>query len=276
MIPALFVQRLTRLTATLFCGIVLIFLLLPLIAVVISSFSTSGALSFPPRGFTLHWYRNISPGYLEAVKVSLIVAIGSTAVATLAGFPAALALVRGTFPFRQLISTFCLSPLMVPTLVIGVAAFQFSVLLWDLAGVAFDGTLWGLIFAQSAFTLPFVIRSVIAAQAHFDGSLEEAAFSLGARPAEVMRRVTLPLLLPGVASGAIFAFVMSFDDIAVPLFIGGGDVMTLPLKIYTSVEFNFDPDIMAVSALVNLASLILLILVDRLTGLERIATGSGR
>lgn len=257
-----------------FIASIFLFLLLPIIAVAVSSFSASGALMFPPRGFTTHWYESISHGYVEALKVSLVVAASTTAIATLVGTLAALALVRGRFPGRQALSAFCLSPLMVSTLVIAVAAFQFTLVLWDLFELSLAGTVLGLVLAQSAFTIPFVIRAVIAAHANFDGSLEEAARSLGASPLETFFRVTLPILLPGIISGAIFAFVMSFDDIAVALFVGGGDAMTLPVKIYTSVEFNFDADIMAVSTLVTLASLAVMLLLDRLVGIDKFANAA--
>ncbi len=267
-------NRLLRSLLAVFIALVFIFLLLPILAVAVSSFSTSGALAFPPTGFTTHWYRSIGSGYIDALKVSLVVAAGTTTIATLVGTPAALALVRGRFPGRDALSAFCLSPLMVSTLVIAVAAFQFTLVLWDLFDISLTGTVIGLILGQSAFTIPFVVRAVIAAQANFDTSLEEAAQSLGAGPLETFWRVTLPLLLPGVISGAIFAFVMSFDDIAVALFVGGGDAMTLPIKIYTAVEFNFDADIMAISTLVTLASLLIMLGLDRLTGIEKFASAA--
>lgn len=254
---------------------VFIFLLLPILAVAVSSISSSSPLSFPPQGFTLHWYRAISGEYLEALRVSLIVAASTTAIATLVGVPASLALVRGRFPGLALFNAFCLSPLMVPTLIIAVAAFQFTVVLWDLFGLSVAGTLTGLILAQSAFTIPFVIRVVIAGHAHFDGALEEAARNLGATPLETFFRVTLPMLLPGIVSGAIFAFIMSFDDVAVALFVGGGEAMTLPVRIYTAVEFNFDADIMAVSTLVTLGSLALMLVLDRLIGIDRFSNATG-
>lgn len=263
-----------RVLSAFFIAAVFVFLLLPILAVVVSSFSTSGALIFPPTGFTTAWYRSIGGGYIDALKVSLVVAAGTTALATLVGTPAALALARGRFPLRDALATFCLSPLMVSTLVIAVAAFQFTLVLWDVFGLSLAGTKIGLILGQSAFTIPFVVRAVVAAQANFDVSLEEAAQSLGAGPIETFFKVTLPILLPGVISGAVFAFVMSFDDIAVALFVGGGDAVTLPVKIYTAVEFNFDADIMAISTLVTLASLLIMLGLDRLTGIEKFASAA--
>jgi len=252
-----------------FVAMVFVFLLLPLVMVVLTSFSETAVLKFPPTSFTLKWYENIGHEFIVALKVSLIVSAGTTVIATLVGTMAALAMVRGRFPGRGAMAAFCLSPLMVPTLVIGVAGFQFANTLWDLTNVSLLGSIPGLILAQSAFTIPFVIRAAVAGQAHFDTAIEEAALSLGATPWQTFWRVTLPILTPGVVSGAVFAFVMSFDDVPVALFMGGGDVVTFPVKIYTSVEFNFDADLMAISTLVVGASLIVMLVLDRLIGVDK-------
>jgi putative spermidine/putrescine transport system permease protein len=128
---------------------------------------------------------------------------------------------------------------------------------------------------HSAFTIPFVIRSAIAAQAHYDMSLEEAALNLGAGPVATFFRVTLPLLSPGIAAGAIFAFLASFDDVPVALFLGGPDSITLPVKIFTSIEFSFDASVMAVATLIIAGSMLLMLVIDRLFGLETFL-GTGR
>lgn len=262
-------MRVSSLLFRAFVALVFVFLLLPITMVVLTSFSESAVLKFPPTHFTLKWYQNISHEFVQALKISLIVSAGTTVLATVVGTMAALALVRGRFVGRTAMSAFCLSPLMVPTLVIGVAAFQFANHLWDLANVSLLGTIPGLILGQSAFTIPFVIRAAVAGQAHFDAAVEEAALSLGATPWQTFWRVTLPILLPGVVSGAVFAFVMSFDDVPVALFVGGGDVMTFPVKIYTSIEFSFDADLMAISTLVVGASLLVMLALDRLIGVDK-------
>lgn len=252
-----------------FVGLVFFFLLLPIAMVVVTSFSESAVLAFPPTDFTLKWYRKISGEFVDALKVSLIVSTGTTVLATIVGTMAALALVRGRFRGRAATAAFCLSPLMVPSLVIGVAAFQFAGQIWDVFGFSLIGTIPGLILGQSAFTIPFVIRAAVAGQAHFDMAIEEAALNLGATPVQTFFRVTLPILVPGIVSGAVFAFVMSFDDVPVALFLGGGDAMTFPVKIYTSVEFNFDADLMAISTLVVVCSLVVMLVLDRLIGVDK-------
>jgi putative spermidine/putrescine transport system permease protein len=244
------------------------FLLVPIAVVVVGSFSSSPVLAFPPKGFTLFWYQSISPDFIEAMRVSLIVAVGTTALAVLVGTPAAIALVRSRMRGKALVSMLCLSPLTVSTLVIGVAAFQYTNKIWELTGLSFGGDIPTLILGQAAFTIPFVIRAVITAQAHFDYSLEEASLNLGATPWQTFVRVTVPTLMPGIISGAIFAFIMSFDDVPVALFLGGSTV-TLPVKIYTSVEFAIDADVMAVGTIVILGSFVCMLALDRVIGLDK-------
>jgi putative spermidine/putrescine transport system permease protein len=263
------VDNASRLAFRILIGLVFFFLLLPILMVVCTSFSEKDAFSFPPQALSLKWYRNISIEYVDAIKLSLLVACGTTVLATFVGSAAALALVRGRFPGEALVTAFCLSPIMVPSLVIGVAVLRFSTPLSDLTGFSLVGSVLGVIFAQSVFATPFVIRAVIAGQAHFDLSIEEAARNLGASPLQAFFFVTLPGLTTGIASGAVFAFIMSFDDVPVALFVGGGTTMTFPVKIYTSVEYNFNTDMMAVSTVVIIGSLLVILLLNWLIGLER-------
>lgn len=257
-----------RLLLRIIVAVVFIFLLLPLLTVVVASFSTGAPLSFPPPGFTTAWYSNISPEFMTALRISLVVGVGTTLLATICGTLGAIALQRGNLPGRRLLTTLCLSPLMVPTLVIGVSLFQFTLVVWDILGLSAADTVVGLILGHSAFATPFVIRSVLASQAHYDMSLEEAALNLGASPTQTFFRITVPLLMPGIVAGAIFAFLASFDDVPVALFLGGSNTVTLPVKIFTSIEFSFDASVMAVATIVVAGSTLLMIAVDRLIGLE--------
>jgi len=252
-----------------FVGLVFAFLLLPLVAVVVSSFASTPVMVFPPSGFTTQWYGQIPGEFYQAAWTSLIVATGTAVLSVLVGTPTALGLARGELPGHATINALMLSPLMVPTLVIAVAAFQFTKVVWQMSGVALDDTIPGLILAQSAFTIPFVLRSVIAGHANFDRTLEEASQNLGATPWQTFRRVTLPLLAPGIASGAIFAFLMSFDDLPVALFLSGGSVTTLPVKLFTSIEFSLDIWIMAVASMVIGVSLVLMVILDRTIGCDK-------
>jgi putative spermidine/putrescine transport system permease protein len=126
-----------------------------------------------------------------------------------------------------------------------------------------------LVIGHLTFAIPFVIRSVLASHTRFDHSLEEAAANLGATPLQTFFRVTLPILKPGIASGAIFAFLISLDEVPIALFMGGGDATTLPVKIFTAIEISFG-DILAVASLVVCGSVVLMLILDRLVGLERL------
>jgi putative spermidine/putrescine transport system permease protein len=247
-----------------------VFLLAPIVVVVISSFNAVGVFSFPPQSFTTRWYGEIDPSFYDALRVSLIVASVTITVAVLVGVPGAMSLVRGRFPGRDLLNALCLSPLMVPALVIGVAMFQFSLVVWDMSGLTLGGTIAGLVIGHLTFAIPFVVRSVLAAYTRFDFSLEEAAQNLGASPLRTFFHVTLPILRPGIVSGAIFAFLISLDEVPIALFMGGGDATTLPVKIFSAIEISFGGDILAVASVIVGASVVLMLILDRLVGLERL------
>jgi putative spermidine/putrescine transport system permease protein len=246
-----------------------LFLAAPVVIVVVASFNSGAVLSFPPTGFTMSWYERIKPAFLDAVYVSLIVGVCTTLLSIVFGVPAALALARGRYVGRDALNSLCLSPLMVPALVTGVALFQFSLTVWDATGIGLGGTIAGLVLGHMTFGIPFVIRAVIAGHARFDRALEEAAQNLGATPLETFWRVTMPVLKPSIVSGGIFAFLMSLDDVPVALFMGGGEATTLPVRIFTTVEFDFGGDIMAVAALIVGVSVALMLVLDRLVGLEQ-------
>jgi putative spermidine/putrescine transport system permease protein len=256
--------RVTVLAAT------FLFLLAPIVIVVVSSFSAIGVLSFPPQSFTTRWYSEIDPAYYRALVVSLITATMTVVIALVVGIPGALALARGRFPGRDALNAICLSPLMVPALVMGVATFQFSLIIWDWSHITLGGTIPGLVIGHLTFAIPFVVRAVLAGHTRFDYSIEEAAQNLGASPWRTFFHVTLPILRPGVASGAIFAFLISLDEVPISLFMGGGDATTLPVKIFTAMEISFGGDILAVASVIVVVSVLLMLALDRVVGLERL------
>lgn len=247
-----------------------VFLLAPIVIVVVSSFNAVGVMSFPPQSFTTRWYYQIDPGYYDALYVSLIVAVLTVAIAVLVGVPGALALSRGRFPGRDALNAACLSPLMVPALVIGVATFQFSLLVWDHFRIAIGASIAGLVFGHLTFAIPFVVRAVLASHTRYDYSIEEAAQNLGASPARTFFHITLPILRPGIASGAIFAFLISLDEVPIALFMGGGGATTLPVKIFADMEISFGGEILAVASVIVIASVVLMLLLDRIVGLEKL------
>jgi putative spermidine/putrescine transport system permease protein len=250
-------------------SLIFVFLVTPIVFVVFASFNESALLTFPPDQFTLQWYGKIPRSFFEGLQTSIVLGISVSALSTLLGTPAALAIVKGRFPGRRFLNTLTMSPLMVPALVIGVSMFQFFNWIWDITGVSLGGHLIGLVLGHSAFTIPYVVRSVVAGLAHFDPFLEEAAMNLGATPVQTFFRVTFPQLLPGITAGAIFAFLTSFDDVPVALFLSGAEATTLPIKIFTSIEFSFNPAVMALASSVIYGSVALMVLLHWTIGLDK-------
>lgn len=242
------------------------FLLAPVVVVVLVAFTPEGWLAIPTTRFSLRWFRAIAerPEFLEAFRNSALVALGASAVATLLGTLAALGLHRYRFRGRDLIGVFLLSPLMVPTVVTGVSLLYFYTLL----GLA--ATIPGIVAAHVVVTVPYVIRTVSASLAGFDRNLERAAMALGAGPLRTFGLITLPSILPGIAAGTVFAFITSFDELTVSLFVTGPRLVTLPIQIYNHITYITDPLVAAVSTVMVAVTLTAVLLLERLVGLDRV------
>ncbi|PZW44897.1 putative spermidine/putrescine transport system permease protein [Humitalea rosea] len=245
-----------------FAWAVLLFLMAPMLAVVPLSFSGSEVLRFPPEGFSWRWYVAFfaSDRWLLASRNSLIVASAVAVVATLLGTLAALGLHLARFRGRGLILALLAMPIVTPSIVTAAAVFfAFSV-------VGLTGSLVGLVLAHTVIAVPFVVIAVLASVQGFDPVLLRAAAGLGASPAAAFRRVMLPLIAPGVATGAVFAFATSFDEFIITLFIAGPGQFTLPRQMYASVREFLDPTICAAAVLLFLCSLVLLLLSEAARG----------
>ena len=245
---------------------VYVFLLAPLAVVVLASFNSADFLSFPPRGFSLRWYRALweSEVWGDSFRLSLLVTAVVTPLALIIGTLAAYALVRYSFPGKGVITTLVMAPIVMPQIVLGIALLNY------MSGLGLVGSLTGLILGHLVVTLPFTVRLVSISVHNLDPALERAAENLGATPLETFWRVTLPLLRPGIVAGAIFAAIISFGELAVTLLIAGARTTTLPLRIFNYTEYNFDPTINAVSTIFVVLALVLIIALDRLIGLVRI------
>ena len=245
---------------------VYVFLLAPLVVVVLASFDSADFLSFPPRGFSLRWYRALweSEVWGDSFRLSLLVTAVVTPLALIIGTLAAYALVRYSFPGKGVITTLIMAPIVMPQIVLGIALLNY------MSGLGLVGSLTGLILGHLVVTLPFTVRLVSISVHNLDPALERAAENLGATPLETFWRVTLPLLRPGIVAGAIFAAIISFGELAVTLLIAGARTTTLPLRIFNYTEYNFDPTINAVSTIFVVLALVLIIVLDRLIGLVRI------
>jgi len=251
-----------------------LFLMAPFIFVAISSVGDSAMLSFPPQSLTFQWYQQISPSLLQALSVSLLAAFATMIIATGLGVWLALAIARGRGALVRTFQLLSIAPLSVPHLALGIALYQTVLLLWDFSGVALAGTFRGLVLGHSVIALPFVVRGVLAGHAQVKPAFEEAALSLGASPMRAFGKVTLPLIRSGLVSGAFLAFLASFDDVPIALFMGGGeDSTTFPLQVLASLEFSLKPDIMAISTLIVLVSVVIMIALDYFFGLERFLHG---
>jgi len=249
-----------------------LFLVLPFLGIVSASFSRTGALAFPPSDWTLHWYQSIPEPYFDALRYSLSLGAWTTAVVTVLGVPLSLALARGRLPGSAAINSLCIAPLGVPTIVIAVAGFKFAMWIADSWGYDLNGNSAGIVLMQVVFTLPLLLRSVIASFAHYDNTLDEAALNLGATPWQVFWRVTVPLIVPGIVAGMLFAFVLSFDDVVVAWFMGDPGEPTLPVKLFTAMEVEFDNAITALSTLIVAIWAVVLFLLSRFFQLERMLT----
>jgi putative spermidine/putrescine transport system permease protein len=242
------------------------FVLAPILVVLIASFTAADYTSFPPEGLSLRWYRAIPerPEFLESLRVSLAVALITGALATILGTMAALALVRHRVRGRALLNALFLSPLMVPTVILGVALLQF----YTLTGIT--RTPFALVCGHLVITIPYVVRLVSASLAGLDRGLELAAQGLGATPWQAFWRVTLPLSRPGIVAGAAFATITSFDDVSVALFLASPSTVTLPVRIFTYIEQTFDPLVTAVCSALILIAAITVVIVERFVGLGRL------
>ena len=245
------------------------FMLAPILIVVWVAFTPTGYLSIPTTEFSLRWFRAIAdyPEFVEAFWDSIWLAALSSALAIGLSVPAALAIARYRFPGREAMTALFMSPLMIPHVVLGVAFLRFFTQL------GIGGTFVGLVLSHIVIVFPFALRLVLASAVGMDRSIENAAVSLGASGFAVFRRVTLPLVLPGVASGWVLAFINSFDEVTMTVFIASPSTVTLPVRMFLYIQDNIDPLVTSVSAVVIALTAIVLVAVDRIYGLERLLVG---
>ncbi|WLS00126.1 ABC transporter permease [Shinella sumterensis] len=253
-----------RILLGLFCLLVAILLLAPTLVVIPMSFNGNKSLAFPPVGFSWQWYGNFfsSPDWTTSFSNSLIVAIIVAVVATVIGTLAAFGVSRAAARRGGLLRALLITPMVVPGVVLAIGIYAVYL------DTHLVGTVTGFVLAHTMLAIPFVLIAVQASLEVFDRRLETAASSLGAGRLTVFRTVTLPLILPGVLSGALFAFITSFDEIIVALFITSPYLKTLPVQIYTSITRDADPTVAAVGTLLFLATS-LIIIAGLLLGMRR-------
>jgi putative spermidine/putrescine transport system permease protein len=246
-------------------GATLLFIAAPLLVTMSLSISDTQFVSFPPKGFTFGWYGKVlaDPDFRSALSFSLWLAGSATAGALLLGLPAAFALVRFPVPGGAAIRSLLLSPLIFPVLVTGLALLQlFSLLRWNEVPL-------NLLIAHVLVTSPYVVRTVSASLMLADITLEEAARTLGASRWRTFRRVTLPQIAPGVAAGGLFAFMVSFDNYPVSMWLADAQNDPMPMFIYRKATGVFDPSVATISTLLIGLAIIVVLILDRLVGLRR-------
>ena len=257
--------------ALVFSALFAIFMLAPLVVVIGVSLTPKGFLEFPPSGISLRWFDAIlaNPQFITSAWISLELGVASASLATILAIPAALAIGRGRFAGRDALQALFLSPLTVPTVVLGIAFLRFLTL------VSLNGTFVGLMLCHVVIIMPFVLRLVLASVVGLDRSVEKAAISLGASHWTVFYRVTLPAIIPGVIGGWVLAFITSFDELTVTIFIVNPTTTTLPVRLFNHITQTTDPLVASVSTIAIIFTVVLMLIVDRIYGLDRLLIGEG-
>jgi putative spermidine/putrescine transport system permease protein len=260
-----------RWTVNALVGIAVAAIFLPLVLTVYLSVFDETLIVFPPKGYTLAWYPRILPQFGGALRTSALTAVGATALSLLIGVPAGIGLSRHRFAGREAVTTLLLAPLTIPGVAIGLGVFVLAVLVEERTEWPISGTVPLMVAAHVLITLPWVIRLCLAALANHDRAAEEAAASLGARPLTVIWRVTLPAMRGGIVAGALFAFIVSFENLEMTLFLTAPGLTTLPISILSYLQYHVDPLVaaMAVAQVVLVGAA--LILLDRQVRLSRVA-----
>ena len=249
------------------CGAIFFFLVFPLVVIIPLSFNavpfftfTKEMLAFDPAGYSLKWYEDFftNLNWQGAVQNSVIIAIFSTLISTTLGTLAALGLSRAQMPYRTLIMSILISPMIVPLIISAAGMFFFY------SRIGIQGTHIAVILAHAALGTPFVVITVTATLSGFDNNLIRASSSLGAPPSTTFFRVIVPLITPGVISGALFAFITSFDEVVVVLFVGSYRQRTIPWQMFSGIREQISPTILAVATLLVVVSIFLLFTIELL------------
>jgi putative spermidine/putrescine transport system permease protein len=248
-------------------ALMMVFILAPLLVVVAMSFSDSYFVSFPPTGFTLGWYAKVlhNGEFMASLQLSAMLALAATTGSLLLGVPGALALTRGAIPGAAAVTNLLLSPLIFPGLVTGLALLQIF------ARAGSQDPRVNLLIGHVVITAPYVMRNVITSLQLVDPNLEDAARTLGAGRLRTFWRVTLPQIAPGVAAGAVFAFMISFEDYPVSMWLADAQYTPVPLLIKAQLVNVFDPSVPAMSTIVVVLALACVVALERLVGIRRAA-----
>lgn len=240
-------DRARRISLTrIFTWMIYIFLIMPTVIVIPMSFGNTGELVFPPREWSLELYRRMldpATGWMSAANRSFQVALLTTSLSVVLGVPAAYGLARAQFRGRRMVEFFLMSPIFAPTIVMALALYLY------LAIFGMTGTIFGLVISHTLVTTPFVVLTVASGMRHIDENIEVAATVMGARRWQIFLKIVIPLLGPTILAGALFAFLLSFDEVVISWFVGSQFSPTLPVKMYSSIQWEISPVLSAISTL---------------------------
>jgi putative spermidine/putrescine transport system permease protein len=251
-------------TFRILCGMIFFFLMAPIIVIIPLGFNSIPFFTYPMEGFSLRWYEEIfgdspiSILWQRSIVNSVIIAVSATILASSLGTLAALGLTRADFPFKSLVTAILISPIIVPIVVTAIGMFYFY------AKIGLASTLTGIILAHTALGVPFVVITVSATLAGFDHNMLRAGAILGAGPLTVFRKVTLPIITPGLASGALFAFATSWDEVVVVLFLASTEQHTVPRRMWSGIRELLSPTIIAAATLLIIVSICLMLSMEAL------------
>lgn len=246
--------------------LVYIFLIGPLLVIAAASFSETKALKFPGQGFTLRWYKQVltMSSFISAAKLSLVIALAATAIALALGLPAAYALNRFRFKGKEALKTLFLSPVLIPCIVLGFIMLRYVVNQYNLEVIP------SLLIGHTLLSIPYVMRVVTSSLTNFDFAVEEAACSLGATRVYTFFKIVLPNIRSGIASACIMSVINSFNNVSLSAFLTGPNVNMLPIEIMSYVEYHFDPTIAALATLLMVATLGVMLLIEKTLGLQSV------
>ena len=246
---------------------IVVFLFLPLIIIVVTSFGTEAIITFPIKGFTIDWYimALTSKAFMSSLQLSLIIGVVATLIALIVGIPSAYVLSRDRFKGKKFLNAFFLSPTLIPGIVVGYSIFQMIVVNLRLPIIP------GLIIGHFLISVPYVIRVVGSSMEQVDVSIEEAAWTLGCTKKRAFVTVLLPNIASGIFAAFMLAFVNSFNNVPVSMFLSGPGVTMLPTTLLSYMEFNYDPSVSALSVILMFVTIGVMIVIEKSTGLASIS-----
>ncbi|GAA0727332.1 ABC transporter permease [Clostridium malenominatum] len=246
------------------CILVYAFLFLPLIIIAVTAFGGESYIAFPPKSFSVKWFLNIfnSETFMKTLGTSLKVSFTATIIALVLGVPAAYSLSRFEFKGKGILKNFFFSPVIIPGIVVGFSLFQFIIIKLRLPIMA------SLLIGHTIVIIPYIIRVIGSSLEGFDYAIEEAAMSLGASKIETFFKVVFPNITSGVIAAFMLAFINSFNDVPVSIFLTGPGVSTLPISMMSYVEYNYDPTVSALSVLLMIMTIVVMYVVEKTLGLS--------